>query len=69
MEWLRALFQPPARLELRRRGLPSGVPSEAEIEARVNRLAALGELPPGWSRRDAARLLRIEARRVALRRA
>ena len=39
------------------------VPTDAEIEARVTRLAALGELPAGWARRDVERLLRIEARR------
>ena len=38
------------------------IPTDAEIEARVSQLAALGALPAGWSRRDAERLLRIRGR-------
>jgi hypothetical protein len=45
-------------------GVDPSAPTDAAIEARVARMAAMGMLPPGWSTRDAARLLRVHARRA-----
>ena len=44
----------------------SRAPTDAEIEARVAHMVSAGLLPPGWSPRDAARLLRVHARRARL---
>src|SRR5688500_11559992 len=40
--------------------------TDAAIETRVQQMAVMGLLPPGWSRRDVERLLRIRARRMRL---
>ena len=39
--------------------------TDAAIGVRVAQMAAMGTLPPGWSARDAARLLRVHGRRAS----
>ena len=71
--WLLALLnlmetwrRQPGRTRERLHPAASRVPTDAEIETRVARMVSAGLLPPGWSSRDAARLLRVHARRGRL---